>query len=567
MSGSVIPMSGNRPWWQDKIVYQIYPRSFYDTNGDGIGDLRGIIAKLPYLQNLGVDILWICPVYQSPMADNGYDISDYYAVNPEFGTSEDLDSLISQADRCGIKIIMDLVINHSSDEHAWFQQALRDPTGEYGQYYIIREGQNGQPPTNWRSLFGGNAWEPIPGTGLFYLHTFAKKQPDLNWENPVVREKLYAMVNWWLDKGIAGFRVDAITFIKKDQTFPSVPPDGPDGLGVIQQCALNQPGIELFLSELRDRTFAVHNCLTVAEAPGVPFKDLHYYEGENGYFSMIFDFTLTDLDLPPDGGGNWFIQSGWTVGDFKQRLLNLMVETQKIGWNPNYLENHDQPRSLNHYLPESDISPTSAKMLATMFMMLRGTPFIYQGQEIGMTNSRMSLAEYDDLSTHDQYERARLAGLSDEAAMAAVYYRSRDHARTPFQWSAEPNAGFTTGQPWLKVNANYPQINLEDQIRNDQSVFAYYKQMITLRKTSAYHDVLSFGEFAVWPEPSEQVVAYLRVLTDRPRVLVINNFGSTPVSVSVAPTFTNVLLTNGFLPVRAQDQVELAPYQSIIYAE
>jgi glycosidase len=279
-------------WWKDKIVYQIYPKSFYDSNGDGIGDLRGIIAKLPYLADLGVDILWICPFYQSPMFDNGYDISDYYHVDPQFGTDEDALELIQAAEARGIKIILDLVINHTSHEHEWFRKAWADPTGEYGQYYYIREGKDGGPPTNWRSLFGGNAWEPIRDTGLYYLHVFGKEQPDLNWENPVVREKLYAMVNWWLDKGIAGFRVDAITFIKKNLDFPMLEPDQPDGMALIQKASLNQPGIETFLTELKERTFKPHQSLTVAEAPGVPFEDLPKYVGEDGFFSMIFDFSF-----------------------------------------------------------------------------------------------------------------------------------------------------------------------------------------------------------------------------------------------------------------------------------
>ncbi len=554
-------------WWQDKIIYQIYPKSFYDTNGDGIGDLPGIIAKLPYLQDLGVDIIWICPIYQSPMADNGYDISDYYKVHPEFGTDQDLDNLIQAADRHGIKIILDLVINHSSDEHAWFQQALADPTGEYGQYYIIREGRDGQPPTNWRSLFGGSAWEPIPGTNLFYLHTFAIKQPDLNWENPVVREKLYAMVNWWLDKGIAGFRVDAITFIKKDQDFPSAPPDAADGLVDIAGSALNQPGIEQYLAELRDRVFKVHDCLTVAEAPGVPFADLQRYEGDNGYFSMIFDFTLTDLDLDPKGSGCWFRQSGWTVPDFKARLNHLMLETQKIGWNPNYLENHDQPRSLNHYLPAADIGYASATMLATMFMLLRGTPFIYQGQELGMTNCPMELSEYNDLSTHDQYARARLAGLSDAEAMATVFYRSRDHARTPFQWSDGPNAGFTSGRPWLKVNPNYVTVNLTAEQLDEGSVYHYYKCLIALRKHSADRDTLSLGDFAVWPTGSPTVIAYVRSLPDRLPILVLNNFSAEPAVEAVDPGFSRILLSNLPEAVLADGLVTLAPYQSLVLGQ
>jgi glycosidase len=358
-------------WWKDKIVYQIYPKSFYDSNGDGIGDWRGIIEKLPYLSDLGVDILWICPFYQSPMFDNGYDISDYFHVDPQFGTDEDALELIQAAEARGIKIILDLVINHTSHEHEWFRKAWADPTGEYGQYYYIREGKDGGPPTNWRSLFGGNAWEPIRDTGLYYLHVFGKEQPDLNWENPVVREKLYEMVNWWLDKGIAGFRVDAITFIKKNLDFPMLEPDQPDGMALIQKASLNQPGIETFLTELKERTFKPHQSLTVAEAPGVPFEDLPKYVGEDGFFSMIFDFSIADIDIRDDV---WHVGSGWTVPDFRAAFYALMAETQKTGWSANYLENHDQPRSLNKYIPAQDIGYESATMLACLVLLARGTP-------------------------------------------------------------------------------------------------------------------------------------------------------------------------------------------------
>lgn len=549
-------------WWKDKIVYQIYPKSFYDSNGDGVGDLRGIIAKLPYLQDLGVDILWICPFYMSPMADNGYDISDYYRVDPQFGTDEDVLELIREADARGIKIILDLVINHTSEKHAWFQKALADPTGEYGDFYYIREGHKGQPPTNWRSLFGGNAWEPIRDTGLYYLHVFGKEQPDLNWENPRVREELYKMVNWWLDKGIGGFRVDAITFIKKNLDFPILEPDQPDGLALIQKTTLNQPGIETFLTELKERTFKPHNAMTVAEAPGVPLSDLPKYVGDDGFFSMIFDFSLADIDIKDDV---WHVGSCWTIRDFRDAFYALMAETQKIGRGANYFENHDQPRSLNKYIPAEDIGYTSATMLATLLMLSRGIPYIYQGQELGMTNCPMdSIDDYNDLSTHDKYARALAAGLSVEEAMSAMFARSRDHARTPFPWNTEANAGFTTGKPWLKVNPNYTEINAADQLHDNHSVLAFYKRLIALRKTSAYRDVFIDGDFAVYPADDEQVIAFT-LTTGQDAVLVLINFQAVTAEVELDPRFRQVVSNNVLDVEIAERRIKLQPYQALVF--
>ncbi|MDD2534448.1 MAG: alpha-glucosidase [Eubacteriales bacterium] len=553
----------NRTWWKDKVVYQIYPKSFYDTNGDGIGDLQGIIEKMPYLQDLGVDVLWICPFYRSPMADNGYDISDYYRIDPQFGTDADVPQLIAAADACQIKIIIDLVINHTSEAHPWFQAALADPTGEFGRYYYIREGQNGQPPTNWRALFGGNAWEPIRDTGLYYLHAFGKEQPDLNWENPIVREKLYEMVNWWLDQGIAGFRIDAITFIKKNLDFPVLEPDQPDGLALIQKASLNQPGIEIFLNELKARTFLPHNCLTVAEAPGVELEDLPKYVGEDGFFSMIFDFSLADIDIKDDV---WHVGSGWTVKDFRDHFYKLMIETQKIGWNANYFENHDQPRALNKYFPPEDIGFPTATLLATLLMLSRGTPYIYQGQELGMVNTPVdSMVEYNDLSTYDKYQRAIDAGLSHDAAMAKMFARSRDNARFPFPWDASKNGGFTTGQPWLKLNPNYTEINAASQMNNDQSIRAFYKHLIALRKNSPWRETIVDGYFAVYPVTDEQIIAFT-MQKGQQQLLTLINFQNKAGQVPV-PDYFDTLVSNNYPQLnRVSCQVKLLPYQAIVLA-
>ena len=421
-------------WWQKEIIYQIYPKSFRDSNGDGIGDLPGIVQKLPYLKDLGVTMLWLCPIYQSPMDDNGYDVSDYQALAPEFGTMEDLELLIQEAGKLGIRILLDLVINHTSDEHAWFQQALADPQSPYHDYYIFKSGK--QPPNNWRSVFGGSVWEKVPGRDEYYFHAFGKKQPDLNWENPALRQELYHMVNWWLDKGIAGFRVDAINFIKKDQTWASREPDGPDGLVDCTKTSRNQPGMGAFLEELGRETFQKHDCVTVAEAAGVDYEDLEAFIGEHGYFSMIFDFHYSDLDVGPSG--KWFDKAPWTLPELGHLILHSQTSLQKWGWAANFMENHDQPRATTKFLGAAQENQDAVKTLGALHFFLRGTPFIYQGQELGMVNfQRSSIDQFNDLSSIDQYQRAIEEGLSQEEALKAVNRRSRDNARTPFPWTGE----------------------------------------------------------------------------------------------------------------------------------
>lgn len=556
----------NKKWWMDKVVYQIYPKSFYDTNHDGIGDLEGIRRKLPYLRDLGVDILWLCPVYRSPMDDNGYDISDYYSVDPQFGTDEDLFQLIREAGEMEIKIIMDLVINHCSDEHPWFQEALADPDSEEAGYFIFREGRNGQPPCNWRSVFGGNVWERVGDSNRYYFHTFGKKQPDFNWENPILRQRLYDMVNWWLDKGIAGFRVDAITHIKKHQDFRKLPPDDNDGLARVVKRGLNQPGIEVFLQELNEKTFRRHHCFTVAEAPGIPARELSKYIGDDGYFSTIFNFDLSLMSFTDDG--NWFNSNPWTVTGFKRILFRQMRETGRLGWSSNFLENHDQPRSLNQYIPEKDIGYHSATMLAAMLMMLRGTPFIYQGQELGMTNCPMTIQEYDDLFSHSQYEAALAAGLSPDQALAAIFRWSRDNARTPFQWSSETNAGFTKGKPWLKINPNYLRVNAENQLADPRSVLSFYKRLVRLRKSTVYSETAVFGDFKPYPQPHKDVVAYTRDIGGGPGILVLCNYSPVPHKVKVKLRYRSLLMDNYEPTSHANDGVyELKPYQAMIFGD
>lgn len=548
-------------WWKNSVVYQIYPKSFADSNGDGIGDLKGIISKLDYLQALGVDVIWLCPIYKSPMADNGYDISDYYSIDSQFGSNEDMELLIKEAEKRNIKILMDLVINHSSCEHEWFKKALEDPNSKYANYYIFKEGINGNPPNNWRSIFGGSVWERIEESNKYYFHTFAKEQPDLNWECEDLREELYNLVNYWLEKGLGGYRIDAITFIKKDQSFKSFPSDNDDELVDCNVGCQNQIGINKFLKELKEKTFDKYNCMTVAEAPGVPYSDLKDYISDDGYFSMIFDFSYTDLDVVD---GEWYKARKWEINELRELMFKSQLETEKVGWGALYLENHDQPRSLDKYIPKEDISYESATMLATMYFLLRGTPFIYQGQEIGMTNCKFnSIEEFDDISTHDQYKRALSAGLSEESALEICNRRSRDNSRTPFQWNDKKNAGFTEGTSWLKVNNNHNIINVENQVNDENSLFSYYKRLIKLRKESEYSDIIISGKIEPCLIEYDNVIAYKRVLDNR-AILVINNFNNSESSIKINEYVKKVILSNkDELLVQGLKYV-LEPYQSVV---
>ena len=508
-------------WWKHAVVYQIYPKSFQDSNGDGIGDLKGIISRLDYPKRLGVNVLWLCPVYQSPMDDGGYDISDYYHIHPMFGDDADMDELIRKADGMGIKILMDLVVNHTSDEHEWFQQALKDPDSKYADYYIFKETADGNPPNNWRSYFGEPAWTRVEGTNRFYLHEFSRKQPDLNWENEALREEIYRMVNYWLDKGLAGFRIDAIGNIKKRLEYETFQPDGEDGLRYIGDWVLNQPGIEVFLQELNERTFRPHNSMTVAEA-NVPEELLNLFIGEEGFFSMVFDFSYTDIDVPATG--EWFRPRDFTVEELRKAIFSSQRMVQEKGWGALYLENHDQNRSVNKYIPEEEIGYHSKTMLASLFFFLRGTPFIYQGQEIGMENIRMaSIDDYDDIATRGQYARAMNAGLDKETAFDIVAKRSRDNSRTPMQWDSGKNAGFSSAdRTWIRVNPNYKSINAADQEHPD-SVLSFYRELIRLRKDSKYSDIIISGEFLPYESEDPCVIAYQRS-TAHERLLVIHNF-------------------------------------------
>ena len=553
-----------KKWWHGKVAYQIYPKSFKDTTGNGIGDLQGIIRKLDYLKELGIDIIWISPCYQSPLADQGYDISDYYEIDPRFGTMEDMEELIARAKEKGISILMDLVVNHCSDEHEWFQKALQDPYGPYAGYFYFEKGINGQPPNNWRGYFGGSAWEPVPGTDLYYLHLFHKKQPDLNWENPTLREEIYRMMNWWMDKGLAGFRIDAIINIKKALPFTdySYPPDRDDGLISATAMLSDAVGIGEFLGEMRDRVFQKHDAFTVGEVFNVREEELDDFIGDNGYFSTMFDFRAAVWGGDPKG---WYCSRHITPEHYKSCCFATQKQMEQIGFISNIIENHDEPRGVSRYIPPADLSEHAKKLLAIVSFMLRGLPWIYQGQELGMENLPFtSIDEIDDVSTRDEYEVARQSGLSPEDALHAVSFYGRDNARTPFQWDASPNAGFSDGTPWLRVNPNYTRINAAAQIRDPHSVFSCYKALIALRKDPAYAGTIVYGSLKPFLEEEENLMAFYRV-GESQTLLVLANFRKESRKVTLPGHCRKVLLNNcDTLHINSDNSITLDDYQAVI---
>lgn len=552
-----------KQWWQNEVVYQIYPKSFYDSNNDGIGDIPGIIEKLDYLKKLGITMLWICPVYQSPMDDNGYDISDYEDIHPDFGTLEDIDKLIEEANQREIKLIMDLVINHTSDEHRWFKEAISSPNSHYRDYYIFKEGKDGHAPTNWRSVFGGSTWEKVPDEeNMYYFHSFSKKQPDLNWENPRMRHDIYQMINRWLEKGVAGFRVDAINFIKKDQRYLDGIPDGNDGLVSCFNYCRNIDGIEEFFQELKKETFAKYDCMTVSEVVGVDYLHIGNLIGDEGCFSMMFDFNYTNIDVENE---DVFKRTNWTIKEYKDLLYMSQLEIQKIGWSAPFLENHDQPRSIDKLIKDSSyynyLGPT---MLATMYLFLRGTPFIYQGQELGMTNFiRKSIDEFDDINAHGQYRRALEEGFNDKQAIEFLNKRSRDNARTPFPWNNQKYGGFSKHEPWILMNENYDKINAEQQIDNPNSIFTFYQKLIDTRQHSQYHETLVYGSFNIFQINNDEIISYSRCYNHQ-KVVVICNFANHDNMIAFPYQIKNIIINNSDdLEVNNQS-ILLKPYQAIV---
>lgn len=481
-----------------EIIYQIYPKSFYDSDGDGLGDLNGIVQKLDYLRDLGVTMLWICPVYASPMDDNGYDISDYYSINPLFGTMEDMESLIHEARIRGIKIMMDLVLNHTSDEHKWFRAALEDPESKYRDYYIFKTLEGGCLPSNLRSVFGGSVWEPIRGTEECYFHSFSKRQPDLNWENEKMRQELYKMIRWWSKKGITGFRVDAINFIKKNLEISQAEPDGKDGLASCFPYTRNIKGIQKFLKEMREAVFGPCGCITVSEAVDVPYSELGDYIGAQGCFSMMFDFHYTNFDLEGKDE-KWHKRKAWTVEEFRELLFESQEEIQKTGWSGLFIENHDQPRAVNKFFPKKeDQTYEAATMLAGMYFFLRGTPFIYQGQELGTKNVwKDSIEKFDDIESRGQYKTALSDGCTKEEALYAINLRSRDNARQMIDWE-----------------------EARRQEKDKKSILSFYKKMTALRKQES---CLIQGRFIPRREYGRDIVAYERN-DGYSRILVLCSF-------------------------------------------
>ncbi len=556
--------SMEKKWWQKEVVYQIYPRSFKDSNSDGNGDINGITEKLKYLSNLGVTMIWICPIFKSPMVDNGYDISSFEEINPMFGTLSDLDKLIATAKQLNIKVMLDLVINHTSDEHEWFKKALKYPNSKYRDYYIFKSSQNGNRPNNWRSLFGGSVWEPVPGENTFYFHSFHKKQPDLNWETPELRNEIYNIVNWWLNRGISGFRLDSITFLKKNQSFKSFPSDGNDGLVSCTKGTRNQPGLDIFLKELNKKTFSKHNCITVGEAPGVKYSQLDDFIGDNGYFSMIFDFHYADIDV--ESGSEWWKRTDWTVKDFKRLLFRSQDALQLAGWGANFIENHDQPRALSKYIQDPKYqNAIGAKALAAMYFFLRGTPFIYQGQELGMHNfTRSSIKEFDDVSSVDNYRRAVKEGFDHVQALQFVNLRSRDNTRTPFPWNILKNAGFSEANPWLSLTEGYQDLNCEEESAQKDSVLNFYKKMIQLRNSSENSEELVYGDIHELTEIPNEVIGYVR--GSKQHFYSYTNLSSSSISIKIS--FKAKVLLNNYPSLNLENQkLKLKPYQTVLLKE
>ncbi len=547
-------------WWQKTIVYQIYPKSFADTTGSGTGDLNGITEHLDYLASLGVGALWLTPIYPSPMVDNGYDISDYTDISPDYGTMDDFDRLVAEGKKRDIRIVMDLVYNHSSDRHQWFLESKKSRVNDKADWYIWRDAKpDGTPPTNWRSIFGGSAWTWCEERGQYYLHTFAPAQPDLNWENPEVRRTLYASANFWLDRGVGGFRIDAITYIKKPAVFEDGEPDGADGMTNIHAMTANTPGILDFLREFRREVFDGHDIFTVGEANGVQPEELSAWVGTNGAFNMVFEFS--HMNLPLENGETWCRPNWWKLPDLKRGISASQAATKENGWCPVFFENHDQPRCVNHFVAPGADTFLAAKTIAAVLLTLRGTPFIYEGQELGMENVAWeSIDHYNDISSHGQYEFAIKEGFTPEQAMKFVHYFSRDNARTPMQWDDTPNAGFTTGKPWLPVNDNYKRINAAAESKDANSVLSWYRKLSAFRRQ---RKELTEGSYEELLPDDEKIFAFARTLEGK-RIVTAANFSKYPAPLPKGFAAGKTLLLSSVVPKEAET---LAPLEARIYEE
>ncbi len=557
----------NRSWWKEAVVYQIYPKSFNDSDGDGVGDLRGIIEKLDYLADLGIDLVWLNPVYESPGADNGYDVSDYRAIDPQYGTMEDWEELLAGLHARDIRLVMDLVVNHTSDEHEWFE-ASRDPESPYHDYYFWCEGDPDEPPNGWRSFFGGPAWTYDQEVGKWYLHLFDEKQPDLNWENPAVREEVYDMMRFWFEKGIDGFRMDVINLISKPEGL--LDRDGAGGHGTQQ--AVNGPRLHEYLREMHDRVISDYDAVTIGEMVDLSVEEAREFLGpDDTGIDTAFHFEHVQLDF--GAGGRWDYEE-WTLEELRETLTRWQVELDGIGWNTLYMSNHDQPRHLSRFGDDGTYHRESATMLATLLHTLQGTPFVYQGEEIGMTNYPFeSLDEVRDVDTIRNVEIAQERGyVAEENVMELIRRRSRDNARTPMQWDGTANAGFTEGEPWIPVNPNYTEINVSAEMATPDSIWHYYRDLIDLRRA---HDVLVYGHYELLLPNHPEVWAYTRTLDPEegagaPRVAVLLNFfdGSPTVRLpaEVAERSAELLIGNYPDAEDSLDECRLRPYEARVYA-
>lgn len=550
-----------KKWWKESVVYQIYPRSFKDSNGDGIGDINGITEKMGYLQELGVDVIWLSPVYQSPNDDNGYDISDYQAIMEEFGTMEDFDRMLAAAHEHGLKLVMDLVVNHTSDEHPWFVESRKSVDNPYRDYYIWRPGKDGKEPNNWGSCFSGPAWKYDPQTEMYYLHLFSEKQPDLNWDNPKVRQEVFDMMNWWLDKGVDGFRMDVISLISKK-------PDLPDGpVGINGYASFNEPAngphVHEYLQEMREKVLNRKETITVGECSGVTLEEAKKYASSDGKeLNMVFQFEHMDVDA--DANTKW-TDKKMDLRDMKEVLTRWQKGLEDIAWNSLFWENHDQPRSISRYGNDSpEYREVSAKMLATCLHMMQGTPYVYQGEELGMTNVPFtSIDQFRDLDSINAYRELveEQKVFTSEEMMRYLCYKSRDNARTPFQWDDSENAGFSTGTPWIMVNPNYREINAKDQLERDDSVFHYYQKLIRLRKEQ---EVIVYGTYDLLLPDSKEIYAYTRTLGEE-KLLVVCNFYEPEVSFELPEEFVGgTCLISNYPEVSLKAEMTLRPYEAFV---
>ncbi len=555
-------------WWQDSVVYQIYPRSFNDSNGDGIGDLRGIIQKLDYLKELGIDVVWLSPVYKSPNDDMGYDISDYRDIMDEFGTMHDWEELLAGMHERGIKLMMDLVVNHTSDEHPWFVEARKTKDNDHRDYYIWRQGKDGGEPNNWLSFFGGSAWEYDQATGEYYLHLFSTKQPDLNWENPAVRGEVFAMMRWWLDKGVDGFRMDVINLISKVAGLPDAPVRTPDRYQWGGQYFVHGPRLLEFLQDMKREALAPYDTITVGEAAAVTTEQaVELTNAENGPLNMVFQFEHVSLDRDLNDRTARSLKR-WRLRDLKQVMTRWEQALEGRGWNSLYLSNHDQPRQVSRFGDDGQYRVESAKLLATFLHLLQGTPYIYQGEELGMTNVTFaSVEEYRDIAARNRYrELVENRGMEPAEALNLVNIGSRDNARTPMQWDVSANGGFTSGTPWIKVNPNYCEINAKQAVADPQSIFHYNQQLIQLRKANP---VIVHGRYDLILAEDEEIYAFTRTLQDD-RLLVILNFTpSTPVFTLLEdlPVSESTLLIGNYPLETKEDirQLTLRPFEARVY--